>query len=195
MAEKMGYETYTVDINPAMNPDLIADVATLTVGELPIEFRHPNIVWFSPPCQSYSLAGIRYHRVKIGDRFIPVSSFARKSDLIIQNGFKVISELNPEYYFIENPRATLRKMPFMHGIGNRHTVTYCQYGDNVMKPTDIWTNNYNWQPRKMCKNGDKCHESAPRGSKTGTQGKDGAMERGIIPPELCREILESCRSH
>lgn len=22
----------------------------------------------------------------------------------------------------------------------RYTVTYCQYGDNRMKPTDIWTN-------------------------------------------------------
>ena len=35
---------------------------------------------------------------------------------------------------------------------NRHTITYCQYGDNRMKPTDIWTNNKNWISKKICKN-------------------------------------------
>jgi hypothetical protein len=74
----------------------------------------------------------------------------------------------------------------------RHTVTYCQYGDNRMKPTDIWTNSNVWTPRKPCKNGDSCHISAPRGSRTGTQGLKGAYERSKIPELLCKEILESC---
>ena len=47
--------------------------------------------------------------------------------------------------------------------------------------------------KKKDKNGeiiDHCHhESAPRGSKTGTQGKKGSYERSKIPSELCREIL------
>lgn len=42
----------------------------------------------------------------------------------------------------------------------------------------------------MCKNGDKCHESAPRGSKTGTQGLKNAKLRGIIPEKLFYEIFE-----
>ena len=70
---------------------------------------------------------------------------------------------------------------------NRQTVTYCQYGDTRMKPTDLWIN-FNWIG-KRCKNGDKCHVSAPRGSKTGTQGLKGAKERSVIPPKLCIEIL------
>lgn len=72
----------------------------------------------------------------------------------------------------------------------RHTVTYCQYGDNRMKPTDIWTNCSEWKPKPMCKNGENCHESAPRGSKTGTQGIKGAKDRGVIPPALFYEIFE-----
>ena len=63
-----------------------------------------------------------------------------------------------------------------------------------MKPTDIWTNDFDWIPRPMCKNGDKCHESAPRGSKTGTQGLKNAKDRGIIPPALFEEILTSIQS-
>jgi hypothetical protein len=65
----------------------------------------------------------------------------------------------------------------------RHTVWYCQYGDDRAKPTDIWTNSKTWIPKPMCKNfkydsegniiNRHCHhESARRGAKTGTQGKD-----------------------
>ena len=56
-------------------------------------------------------------------------------------------------------------MSFMKDL-KRYTVTYCQYGDKRMKPTDIWTNYPNPQFKKPCKNGDKCHTPAPRGSKT-----------------------------
>ena len=41
----------------------------------------------------------------------------------------------------------------------------------------------------MCKNGDDCHESAPRGSRTGTQGLNNAFERSKVPEELCSDIL------
>lgn len=58
----------------------------------------------------------------------------------------------------------------------RHTISYCQYGDNRMKPTDIWTNDLKWIPKPPCKNGDKCHISAPRGSITGTQGLKNSIE-------------------
>ena len=87
----------------------------------------------------------------------------------------------------------LRKLPVTNFFEIRHTVTYCKYGDTRMKPTDIWTNSDKWVPRKACKNGDSCHESAPRGSKTGTQGLKGAYERSKIPKELCNEILISCK--
>jgi len=73
----------------------------------------------------------------------------------------------------------------------RRTVTYCQYGDTRMKPTDIWTNHKQWTPKPICKNGDSCHVSAPRGSRTGTQGLKGNMERSVVPRNLCIEILES----
>ena len=48
-----------------------------------------------------------------------------------------------------------------------------------------------WKPRQICKNGDSCHEAAPRGSQTGTQGIKGNYERSKIPYQLCKEILQS----
>lgn len=61
-----------------------------------------------------------------------------------------------------------------------------------MKPTDIWTNHPNPEFIPPCKNGDKCHAPAPRGSKTGTQGMKNAKERSVIPPLLCKHIVEIC---
>ena len=110
-----------------------------------------------------------------------------------------MNELQPKYYIIENPRGLMRKMGAVEYL-TRHTVTYCQYGDTRMKPTDIFSNNIydmfnldGWQPRPMCYNGNtKCqHEAAPRGSRTGTQGLKGNYERSIVPYELCYEILET----
>ena len=75
----------------------------------------------------------------------------------------------------------------------RHTVWYCQYGDERAKPTDIWTNNEDWVHRPVCRNGNKdCHhQPSPRGSKTGTQGRKGSFDRSKIPNELCREVILS----
>ena len=82
-------------------------------------------------------------------------------------------------------------MNFMKGRP-RYTDTYCKYGDERMKPTDIWTNHPNPKFKPMCKNGDPCHVAAPRGSKTGTQGLKGAAARAVIPHALCEHIAEIC---
>lgn len=94
-------------------------------------------------------------------------------------------------YSIENPRGMLRKMPFMQSL-KRYTVWYCQYGDDRAKPTDIWTN-LNWIPKPVCHNGNtNCHHApAPRGAKTGTQGRKGAHHRSMIPAQLCDELMLS----
>ena len=63
-------------------------------------------------------------------------------DGVNQHVLKLIRELNPQYWFIENPRGGLRKMRFMKDLP-RYTLTYCQYGDTRMKPTDIFTNHPN----------------------------------------------------
>ena len=64
-----------------------------------------------------------------------------------------------------------------------------------MKPTDIWTNHPNPRFKPMCKNGDPCHVSAPRGSKTGTQGLKNSRERSVIPKLLCQHIVDICERY
>ena len=117
----------------------------------------------------------------------PKSDYAKFCDKVDQHCLDLIKELNPSFWFIENPRGGMRKMTWMKNLP-RYTVTYCQYGDNRMKPTDIWTNHPNPKFKPSCKNGDTCHVAAPRGSQTGTQGIKGTVDRSRIPQQLCEHV-------
>lgn len=189
-----GFEVYTVDWNKDFEPDLAVDVGTLNCEDI-IKLCNgkPDIIWASPDCTSYSVAAISRHRTKEPDGNLKAKSeYAMFCDKVNMHIINLIKELNPKYYFIENPRGGLRKMRFMQGLP-RYTVTYCQYGDSRMKPTDIWTNHPKPQFKPMCKNGDPCHEKAPRGSRTGTQGLKNAMEKARIPELLCKHIVNICK--
>jgi hypothetical protein len=121
----------------------------------------------------------------------PKTEAAKVSQKLVAHTRQLIADLNPiQGWLIENPRGMLRKLPVVEGLP-RTTVSYCTYGDSRMKPTDLWGIVPNWTPRTMCKNGMPCHEAAPRGAKTGTQGLKGARERSRVPYALGKEILDS----
>ena len=191
VADDLGYEVFSVDINNFEGIHLVKDIEFLTKDDIPFI---PDVIWASPPCTTYSIAAISHHR----DMGKPKTDFAAKSDRLVLNTLKLIKEYNCKY-FIENPRGYLRKMDFMLGIP-KTTVWYCTYGDTRAKPTDIWSNNIyslfnqdGWKPREICFNGNKnCHhQAAPRGSRTGTQGMKNNYERSKVPHGLCKEILLS----
>lgn len=191
--EARGHEVYSVDWNRNFeNIDLYADISRLTAAEILEEFGQPDVIWASPDCTTYSIAAISHHRKREEDgNLSPVSDYAKFCDKCNQHVLQLIRELNPKVFFIENPRGGMRKMSFMQGIP-RYTVTYCQYGDKRMKPTDLWSNHPNPKFKPACKNGDSCHEPAPRGSKTGTQGLNGSKNRSVIPAALCEHIVDIC---
>ena len=200
-AERLGMNIFSVDWTPYEKIDLAIDIELLIKEQVPFI---PDVVWASPDCTTYSIAAISHHR----NGTEPKSDYAKKCDAVNKHWLNLINEwllINPKMvFFIENPRGMMRKMPFMKGL-QRTTVWYCRYHseenpETRAKPTDIWSNNIQsifnpngWQPKAECFNGNKkCqHEVAPRGSRTGTQGKKGSYDRSKIPNKLCEDVLKS----
>jgi len=188
------WETLTIDNNPNLKPDICIDMLDFDISILPKEWHHPDVIWASPPCTTFSVCTIarHWHNGKCN------SSRGFTGLALVMKAIEIIRQLRPKFYFIENPRGMLRNQWFMLDFP-RHSVTYCQYGEKYQKPTDIWTN-ANFQA-KRCKAGARCHEYQPRNYKAkigfpvqglGCQGLSGAEERGKIPLKLCEEVYQSC---
>ena len=192
VAESLGYDVFSSDVNDFDKIDYVVDILNFDIKK--VSFK-PDVIWASPPCTYFSVASIGKHWNK---DHTPKSKNALLGVEFVQKTIDIIKELKPKFWYIENPRGKLRKLQVVKGLP-RTTITYCSYGDNRMKPTDIWSNNIfdmfnekGWKPKPMCYNGNiKCHhEAAPRGSITGTQGLKGNYNRSKVPEQLCLDILK-----
>lgn len=188
-AVSLGHTVLSTDINDFGSIDVLGDIL-----QIPMDVWRdfdPDMIWASPPCTAFSVASIGHHWTGGAKAYVPKTEGAVLGQMLMRHTLRIIEEVKPVVWYIENPRGLMRKMPEMEALPIRHTVTYCQYGDTRMKPTDIWTNCTTWIPRPMCKNGATCHEAAPRGARTGTQGRSNAHERSKIPPALCIEVIQA----
>ena len=191
--ESRGHEVFTVDWDKQFDPTLCADIGKLTAKDvISLCGGVPDVIWASPDCTTYSVAAISKHRRKeASGNLQPISDYAKQCDEVNKHLLDLIGELKPKYWFIENPRSAFRKMDFIKPFP-RYTVTYCKYGEKRMKPTDIFTNHPNPCFIPPCKNGDTCHEAAPRGAQTGTQSLKNRIEKARIPVLLCEHIVDIC---
>lgn len=185
--KKLWDKIFTVDYIEKYNPDLVKDILQLEVQDLPVNI---DILWISPPCTTFSIAWTWKHW-KDGKPSKEAKVWLKILDKTIQ----LLSEIKPKYWYLENPRWHMRN--HIEKIFNKYwilrkrvTITYCQYWWSTMKPTDIRTNNANWKPRKMCKNGDTCHISAPRNSQLWLAAITSTYERSRIPKELFNELIK-----
>lgn len=187
VAKLRGYDTWTTDINPIFNPDFVGDMLEEKTQEVILDHvRESDLVWMSPTCTYWSLsAGNTYwtkFRMPRNDKAIQgikMMMFCRFiADYCIKTG---------KIFFIENPNGRAVWI-----LDNQYLkrAWYCQYGDTRAKPTNIWTNLK--IDFKTCFNGNtSCHhEAAPRGSKTGTQGLKGSIDRSVIPDQLFQHIFD-----
>lgn len=187
--EYRGHEVISIDIEKKFNPTICMDINELTADYLKNRYGKFDVILASPPCQCFSVSTIYRHW--IGNKKIPLkpkTDKARDSIKLVQHTLKLIDDMNPKFWILENPRCVLRRL-----IGlPKGTITYCQYGENRMKPTDMWGNIPTGFMFRKCKNNSKCHERASRGSKTGTQGLKNAEIRGKIPYQVSLEMCIAC---
>lgn len=183
-----GHDVVTSDLQARFGCTVTGDIMDSSVQQAIVDLGPYDFVWASPPCEGFSVAAMGHHWTGGAGAYIPATEHAKRSIEIVKSTLALIDHLSPAAWIIENPRGMLRKMDFMLGI-ERRTVTYCQYGESYMKPTDLWGV---FPPllmmRPMCSNGAPCHESAPRGAKSGLQGVKTAAERAVVPYELSLDV-------
>lgn len=206
-----GHEAFTVDWDAKFEVDLHADVLTLAAADLP---WRPDVVLASPPCEKFSVMRIgRNWHGPLGEpgcgcpmpsheAHQPKTPDAALALALVEATVRLIRELEPRWWVMENPVGKLRKLPAVDGL-ERRTVTYCQVGEVLLKPdgtpfsrqkpTDLWGGfPASLRLPAQCRQGAPCHESAPRGSRRGTQGMGSYAERSKIPAGLSTMFLDAC---
>lgn len=182
-----GHDVFSVDLDTRFDVSLHADVLTLTAADLP---WRPDIILASPPCEAFSV-------MNIGKNWThdhhPKTVRAGHAVLLVEATRRLIADLSPTFFVIENPRDKLRRLPVVADL-ERRTVTYCQYGLTSMKPTDLWGGfPPSFVTRPTCTRGAPCHVAAPRGSRTegsiqGVIGPDAAALRAKVPDQLGLDV-------
>ena len=186
-----GFETFTVDIeetsrDPERQIDLIADVLSLQADDLP---PNPHVVWASPPCTAYSFA--RHKNRAFGPGGKPLGDEALEANQLVQHTLHLIEQLEPNYWFMENPAAYLAMQPFMK-VYQKRRVSYCQYGEKTQKPTDIWGQHpIYWFPKAHCSHISHTSQISQPKSSGHWNNVVPKKDRALLPQPLCDEIVKA----
>lgn len=187
-----GHFVLSVDFNEKFKPDICEDIFNIKkISDLG-EF---DLILASPPCQRFSIASV-YRNWKNGK---PINEETKQAIKLLKHTYNLLKYSKVKYWIIENPRGMARKILKKPNA----EITYCQYGLNIMKPTDLWGKFPPGFIPKKCKPKASCHAFFPRGSKTGTQGinytsfkknrfsylvKSNSALRSLIPYGLSLDI-------
>jgi len=177
------WDVTTVDIEARFDPDRVADVFDLRPSDFEPAF---DVVLASPPCTTLSVAGNHTDHWQDG---APNSERARDHVALAFHTVGLIQGLDPRFWVLENPRGRMRRLLG----GPTGTVTYCQYGFDWQKPTDLWGEHPPLTYRR-CAPGDDCHAAGGQGfdSDAETTHVRDAAERAKVPAELSTSIRDAC---
>jgi len=174
-AKERGHEVFTIDINPKFNPSLCKNIKYITPEEIIIHFGYPDIIWASPPCTFFSIATHR-HWEKQQPKPETIEDIK-----LLHHTLGLIFALHPKFWILENPKGRMRWI-----LGNPpNTIYYGAYGHPVSKPTDLW----GFYPKIKFK-----QLTEKKGDWSYAMKRD-AKSRGIIPKELCLQIIKSCEKN
>jgi hypothetical protein len=184
--KERGHDVFTLDKSKRFSPTIFKDILDIKVSDLP---SNPDIILASPPCEGFSRLRYAFNwEVDEVGNSKPISVKSRLGIKILQKTVSLIKEARPRYFIIENPVGKMRSLDEVADL-ERRTVTYCQYGSDAQKPTDLWGG---FPPglilRPPCKAGSPCHISAAGSAKGAIVTASDAAHRAVIPYALSLDV-------
>lgn len=181
--ERDGWKVVTVDIEERFEPDICADVLDLRPADLP----DADVILAAPPCTHFSMANQPNPH---WDGDTPASDEVREDITLVYHALGLIHALDPDYWFLENPRKGKLDVLLGRPAG---WVTYCQYGLEWQKPTNLWGDHPPTMQYRRCSPGEDCHQRGEGGWDTGEKRKHvrDPAERSLVPRALSEAILEA----
>lgn len=187
ICKELGYEVVSLDLK---NADINCNILDWDYTKYPI--GHFDIIWASPPCDTFSVLRKCWigRKLKCHNGLVCTPELLQK-DIneiglpILRRTEEIIDYFKPKLWFIENPQTGAMKKyidkPF-------YDVHYCKYSDwGYKKPTRIWTNKIDFAPKK-CKN-DCGITKHVRFNYIGSGSMNRMYERYKIPPTLIKELI------
>lgn len=183
---EFGYSTCSIDNNPQLSPSICTDIMDLKLSALSNK-KQCSVIWASPPCTYFSKLTIAQHWKKMIKAhrqyvYMPQTDNAWSAIKIVERTLWLIKKINPTWYFIENPQGVMRHLPQLSSVPFRYSVSYSDYGVDVFKPTDIFTNHSGLQLKTITQHVD----SMPPGS---VAKQSNSFCRSVVPAQLIRTIL------
>ena len=185
VAKELGYTVIGVDRD--MEAEIQIDIMDWDYTVFPTSFF--DVIWASPPCTEYSRAKTTAPRDIEG------------ANAVVQRTLDILEYFCPKYWILENPQTGLLKDQLMMWGLPFKDLDYCKYGMPYRKRTRIWNNDFNWEPKPLCKR--DCNSmnetrtrhkeeaqrfgSTPERRTTQRRFQQGQLYR--VPSELIREIL------
>jgi hypothetical protein len=193
--EDAGHRVIKVELDEYFEADE-RDILALTAEGLIAKYGQPDFIWASPPCQKFSVASLWKYWEGSRGQTKPKHPDVYEAIALVEHTVNLMQALKPTYgWIMENPRGMLRHQEVVKELP-RWTISYCQYGDTRMKPTDLWGTIQGWTPRPICRPRAECHESSPAGTNAGGTGKlRNARLRSMIPYQLGQEICTVVDNH
>ncbi len=170
----------SVDPNPSAEPKIVGPIAGGLASQLP---PSPLIVWAAPPFNRVLLDAESWDA---DGSFYPKTDDAHSAINHLRNTIELLTALKPTWWFIEQPKSLVRRMPLFAGFNrgyptrNRQTILHTQFGGGTPGTSDVWTNAYWWLPNSPDDGGPEENETE---------------HHARVPPYLYAQMFEQLETY